>query len=90
MFTLIGSASRWRLWWLTGPAAAGLAWTLAVGPAQAAAGFAAGSAHVLDYLGHGQLAERLSHPLAAFAGAGQLAAPPAAARADLRGRRGRR
>ena len=69
-FTVIGSASRWRLWWLTGPAAAGLAWALVVGPAQAAAGFAAGSAHVLDYLGQGQLAQRLGHPLAAFAGAG--------------------
>jgi hypothetical protein len=70
VFTVIGSASRWRLWWLMGPAAAGLAWALAVGPAQAAAGFAAGSAHVLDYLGQGQLAPRLGHPLAAFAGAG--------------------
>jgi len=70
-FTVIGRASRWRLWWLTGPAAAGLAWALAVGPAQAAAGFAAGSAHVLDYLGQGQLALRLGHPLAAFAGAGE-------------------
>jgi hypothetical protein len=69
-FTLIGRASRWRLWWLTGPAAAGLAWALAAGPAQAAAGFAAGSAHVLDYLGQGQLAQRLGHPLGAFAGAG--------------------
>jgi hypothetical protein len=69
-FTVVGSASRWRLWWLAGPAAAGLVWTLAVGPAQAAAGFAAGSAHVLDYLGHGLLAQRLGHPLAAFAGAG--------------------
>ena len=73
-FTVIGSASRWRLWWLIGPAAAGLAWALVVGPAQAAAGFAAGSAHVLDYLGQGQLAQRLGHPLAAFAGAGELAA----------------
>ncbi len=69
-FIVIGSASRWRLWWLIGPAAAGLAWALVVGPAQAAAGFAAGSAHVLDYLGQGQLAQRLGHPLAAFAGAG--------------------
>ena len=69
-FTLIGRASRWRLWWLTGPAAAGLAWALVAGPAQAAAGFAAGSAHVLDYLGQGQLAQRLGHPLGAFAGAG--------------------
>ena len=71
VFTLIGGASRWRLWWLAGPAAAGLAWTLAVGPAQAGAGFAVGSAHVLDYLGQGRLAQRLSHPLAACAGAGQ-------------------
>jgi predicted aconitase with swiveling domain len=69
-FTLIGRASRWRLWWLTGPAAVGLAWALVAGPAQAAAGFAAGSAHVLDYLGHGQLGQRLGHPLEAFAGAG--------------------
>jgi hypothetical protein len=69
-FTVIGSASRWRLWWLALPAAAGLAWALAVGPAQAAAGFAAGSAHIPDYLGQGQLAQRLGHPLGAFAGAG--------------------
>jgi hypothetical protein len=67
-FTVIGRASRWRLWWLTWPAAAGLAWALVVGPAQAADGFAAGSAHVLDYLGQGQPAQRLGHPLAAFAG----------------------
>ena len=71
VFTLIGGATRWRLWWLAGPAAVGLAWTLAVGPAQAGAGFAAGSAHVLGYLGQGQLAQPLSHPLAAFAGAGR-------------------
>jgi hypothetical protein len=69
-FTVIGRASRWRLWWLTGPAATGLIWALAVGPAQAAAGFAAGSAHVLDYLGQGQLAQRLGHPLEAFTVAG--------------------
>jgi hypothetical protein len=71
VFTLIGQASRWRLWWLAAPAAAGLAWALVTGPAQAAAGFAAGSGHVLDYLGQGQLAQRLGHPLEAFAGAGQ-------------------
>jgi len=70
-FTVTGSASRWRPWWLIGPAAVGLAWALAVGPAQAAAGFAAGPAHVLDYFGQGQLAQRLGHPLAAFAGAGE-------------------
>ena len=71
MFTLTGNASRWRLWWLTGPAAVGLAWVLVAGPEQAAAGFAAGPAHILDYLGHGSLAQRLGHPLDAFAGAGQ-------------------
>jgi hypothetical protein len=68
-FTVIGRASRWRRWWLAGPVAVGLAWALAVGPAQAAAGFAAGSAHVLDYFGQGRPASRLGHPLAAFAGA---------------------
>ena len=88
-FTLIGSASRWRLWWLTGPAAAGLAWALVAGPAQAAAGFAAGSGHVLDYLGQGQLAQRLGHPLGGIRGGRRLAAPPAPDRADLRGGRGR-
>ena len=71
VFTLVGSASRWRLWWLTGPAAAGLAWVAVAGPAQAAAGFAAGPAHILGYLGQGPLAQRLGHPLDAFAGAGQ-------------------
>ena len=69
VFTLIGRASRWRLWWLAGPALAGLAWTLAVGPSAAAAGFAAGSAHVVDYFGQGPLARRLDRPLAAFADA---------------------
>jgi hypothetical protein len=69
VFSLIGQASRWRSWWLVGPAAAGLAWTLAAGPAQAAAGFAAGAAHVVGYLGQGPLAQRLGDPLAAFADA---------------------
>ena len=45
--TVTGRASRWRLWWLTGPAAAGLFWALAIGPAAAVAGFAAGPAHVI-------------------------------------------
>jgi hypothetical protein len=69
-FIMIGQASRWRLWWLTVPAAAGVAWALLVGPGQAAAGFAAGSAHVLDYLGYEHLAQWLGHPLAAFAAPG--------------------
>ena len=31
-FTVTGRVSRWRLWWLTVPAAAGLVWALAIGP----------------------------------------------------------
>jgi len=71
VFAVIGHVSRWRLWWLTVPAAAGLAWALAVGPGHAAGGFAAGPAQVVGYLGHGHLIERLSHPLVAFAGVGR-------------------
>ena len=69
-FMLTGRVSRWRLGWLVGPAAAGLIWALALGPGRAAAGFAAGPVHVLDYLGHGRLAAGLSHPSGPFAGAG--------------------
>ena len=68
--TVTGRVSRWRLWWLTGPAAAGLLWALATGPAAAVAGFAAGPAHVLGYLSRGDLLERLSRPAGLFAGAG--------------------
>jgi hypothetical protein len=72
VFTVVGKASRWRLWWLAAPAAAGLAWTLATGPRAAAAGFAAGPTQLLGYLGGpgGQPLSRLLHPLGAFAGAG--------------------
>jgi hypothetical protein len=69
-FTVTGRVSRWRLWWLTGPAAAGLIWALAIGPGLAAAGFAAGPAHVLGYLGRDDLFEGLSRPPGPFAGAG--------------------
>ena len=68
-FTVTGRVSRWRLWWLTVPAAAGLAWTLAIGAGRAGAGFAAGPAHVLGYLGRGHLAAGLGHPSGPFAGA---------------------
>ncbi len=54
-FTVTARLSRWRLWWLTVPAAAGLVWALAIGPGRAGAGFAAGPAHLLDYLGRGDL-----------------------------------
>jgi hypothetical protein len=75
VFAVVTRTSRWRLWWLLWPALAGLAWILASGPGSAFAGFAAGPAGVLrylsgQYLSSGHLFERLSHPLDAFAGAG--------------------
>jgi hypothetical protein len=72
VFTMVGKVSRWRLWWLAAPAAAGLAWTLAIGPRAAAAGFAAGPARLLGYLSApgGHPLSRLLHPLGMFAGAG--------------------
>lgn len=69
LFVVVSKATRWRLWWLIGPAAAGLAWTLA-DPRSAAAGFAAGPAHILGYLSGGHWAARLLHPHGALAGAG--------------------
>ena len=70
LFTVTSRVSRWRLWWLTGPAAAGLLWALAIGPGRAGAGFAAGPAHVLGYLGRGRLTAGLGHPSGPFQGAG--------------------
>ena len=68
---LITKVTRWRLSWLLAPAAAGLAWTLAVGPRAAAAGFAAGPARIADYLGaSGHQADHLLHFTAAFTGIG--------------------
>jgi hypothetical protein len=71
VFYLITRVTRWRLSWLTIPAAAGLAWTAAAGPRAAAAGFAAGPARIADYLGaSGHQADHLLHFTAAFAGIG--------------------
>ena len=71
-FHLITKATRWSLWWLTVPAAAGLAWTVAVGPRAALAGFTAGPAQIADYLGaSGHQADHLLHFTAAFAGIGR-------------------
>ncbi|HEY2687336.1 MAG TPA: hypothetical protein VGJ50_02785 [Streptosporangiaceae bacterium] len=68
-FYLIGRLSRWRLLWLAVPAAAGLLWTLAIGPARAAAGLTAGPRQVLDYLGGiGRHPGHLLHLQDAFAG----------------------
>ena len=69
VFYLITKMTRWRLSWLAVPAAAGVAWTLAVGPRAAAAGFAAGPAQIADYLGaSGHQADHLLHFTAAFTG----------------------
>jgi hypothetical protein len=68
---LITRATRWRLSWLTVPAAAGLAWTAAVGPRAAAAGFTAGPAQIVDYLtASGHQADHLLHFTDAFSGLG--------------------
>ncbi len=70
-FWLITKATRWRLSWLAAPAAIGAAWTLAEGPRVAAAGFAAGPAAVVDYLGaSGHQLTHLLHFNAAFTGIG--------------------
>jgi hypothetical protein len=92
LFAAVSRVSRWRLWWLTGPAAAGLAATLVIGPRSAAAGFAAGPARILAYLGGGHSLGHLLNPHGAFAGAGDwlpaqfpLALIAAAAEAALAG-----
>jgi hypothetical protein len=70
VFAVVSKTSRWRLWWLAVPAAAGLGWTLAIGPRAAAAGLAAGPAQILAYLSGGHPLNRLLHPRGAFAGVG--------------------
>src|SRR5438105_15917779 len=71
VFYLITRLTRWRLSWLTVPAAVGLAWTAAAGPRAAAAGYAAGPAQIADYLGaSGHQAAHLLHFAAAFTGIG--------------------
>jgi len=71
VFYLITRATRWRLSWLTVPAAAGLASTAAVGPRAAAAGFTAGPAQIVSYLSaSGHQADHLLHFTGAFTGMG--------------------
>ncbi len=69
VFAVLSRVSRWRLWWLSGPALAGLAWVLLAGPGDAVAGFAAGPARVLSYLAGGHLLASRSRPPGALAGA---------------------
>ncbi len=49
-FYAIGKITRWRPVWLAGPAACGVAWILAIGPAAALAGFLAAPRAVLALL----------------------------------------
>ncbi len=68
-FYLITKMTRWRLSWLTIPAAAAVAWTAVAGPRAAAAGFGDGPARIVRYLGaSGQQVSHLLHVTAAFAG----------------------
>jgi hypothetical protein len=60
----IGKITRWRPVWLAGPAACGLVWVLAIGPAAAVTGFLAAPRAVLALLGD---PARLTH-LGASAG----------------------
>jgi len=70
-FILTTRLTRWRPQWLAAPAGAGLLWVLAAGPAQAAAGFAAGPGKIASYLGGiSQHPGRLAHLGAAYAGIG--------------------
>jgi hypothetical protein len=71
VFALTTRATRWRLSWLLVPFVTGVAWTLAVGPRAAAAGFAAGPAQVAAYLGaSGNQLDHVMHFTGAFTGIG--------------------
>jgi hypothetical protein len=52
VLAVVGRVARWRPAWLTAPALAGLAWTLALGVRPALAGFAAGPRLVVTALTH--------------------------------------
>jgi hypothetical protein len=68
-FQATSRLSRWRPQWLMVPAAAGVVWVLAIGPATATARFAAGPRQVLGYFaGAGSHPGRILHPAGAFAG----------------------
>lgn len=71
VFALTSRMSQWRVSWLTGPAGAGLIWTLAIGPGAAASGLAAGPWQILRYFaGATGSPGRILHPQRAFAGIG--------------------
>jgi hypothetical protein len=71
IFFGVTKVTRWRPVWLEVPAAAGLLWTLAIGPAAALDGFTAGPSMVASYLGGiGGDSSRLLHLGVAYAGMG--------------------
>ncbi len=66
---VIDRVSRWRPQWLAVPAGLGLLWSLAIGPARAAADLIAGPRQVLAYLGGiGRYPGHLIRPLGAYSG----------------------
>ncbi len=68
-FHATGRLTRWRPQWLAIPAAAGVVWTLALGPGTAAARFAAGPRRVVVYFtGAAGHPGRILHPAGAFTG----------------------
>jgi hypothetical protein len=70
-FSLTTRVTRWRLSWLLVPVLVAAAWTLAVGPRAAAAGFTAGPAQVTAYLGaSGHQFDHALHFTGAFAASG--------------------
>ena len=71
VFALVTRVTRWRLSWLLVPAAIAVAWALAEGLRAAAAGFAAGPARVVGYLGvPGHQLDHVAHFTGAFSGMG--------------------
>ena len=69
VFSLTTRATRWRLSWLLVPVIVAAAWTLAVGPRAAAAGFADGPAKIAGYLGaRGHQLDHAVHFTPAFSG----------------------
>ena len=70
-FVIVSKATRWRRWWLAVPVLAGAGWTLVIGPRAALAGFGAGPAQILAFLGGGgHPLSRLGQLSGVFAGAG--------------------
>ncbi len=66
----ITKVTRWRPQWLAIPAAAGVIWALAIGPASAVAGLLAGPRQIVAYLASvGAQPSRVLHLGAAFGGA---------------------